>query len=195
MIDPRVRIAAFVLIAGVGNGACQLPRPNTTTPRMIEPRLVEPGKDADAAPAPNATPLRLIETQALGHLGRRLLHQLANGELTEDPVWRWSSSPDRYLDSALRMAVSSNPGLRLVDSRSAPVLAVTLLAFQLESGGSHQLVGAVEVQVIRADRVIDTEVIRAGEPLSTELPGDLSGAAGRLLQRLASDSLSQVTRH
>jgi hypothetical protein len=123
-----------------------------------------------------------------------LLHQLANGELTEDPVWRWSSSPDRSLDSALRMAASSNPGLRLVDSRGAPVLAVTLLAFQLESGGSHQLVGAVEVQVIRADREIDAEVIRAGEPLSTEMPGNLSDAAGRLLQRLASDSLARVTR-
>jgi hypothetical protein len=160
---------------------------------MIEPRLVEPG--APAAPTSNATPVRLIETQALGHLGRRLLHRLATGELTEDPVWRWSSSPDRYLDSALRMAVSSNPGLRLVDSRSAPVLAVTLLAFQLESGAGQQLVGAVEVQVIGLDRAISTEVIRAGEPLSAELPGDLSDAAGRLLQRLASDSLAQVTRH
>jgi hypothetical protein len=129
--------------------------------------------------------VRLIETQVLGHLGRRLLHRLANGELTEDPVWRWSSSPDRYLDSALRMAVSSNPGLRLVDSRSAPVLAVTLVAFELESGSSQQLVGAVEVQVIGADRVINTEVIRAGEPLSAEMPGNLSDAAGRLLQRLA----------
>jgi hypothetical protein len=160
---------------------------------MIEPRLIQPPDRA--ALFPNATPVRLIETQALGHLGRRLLHRLANGELTEDPVWRWSSSPDRYLDSALRMAVSSNPGLRLVDSRSAPVLAVTLVAFQLESGASLQLVGAVEVQVIDADRVINTEIIRAGEPLSTELPGNLSDAAGRLLQRLAPDSLAQVTRH
>jgi hypothetical protein len=92
------------------------------------------------------------------------------------------------------MAVSSNPGLRLVDSRSAPVLAVTLVAFQLESGADHQLVGAVEVQVIGADRAVNTGVIRAGEPLSAELPGNLSDAAGRLLQRLASDSLAQVTR-
>jgi hypothetical protein len=90
------------------------------------------------------------------------------------------------------MALSSNRDLRLVDSRSAPALAVTLLAFQLESGASHQLVGAVEVQVIGVDRVINTEVIRAGEPLSAELPGNLSDVAGRLLQRLASDSLAQV---
>jgi hypothetical protein len=139
--------------------------------------------------------VRLIETQALGHLGRRVLHRLANGELTEDPVWRWSSSPGRYLDYALRMAVSSNPSVRLVDSRSAPVLSVTLVAFQLESGAGHQLVGAVEVQVVGADRGINIEVIRAGEPLSAELPGTLSDAAGRLLQRLASDSLARVTRH
>jgi hypothetical protein len=160
---------------------------------MIEPHLVSSGEQA--ATAPNATPVRLIETRALGHLGRRLLHQLANGELTEDPVWRWSSSPDRYLDSALRSAVASSPGLRLVDSRNATVLALTLTAFQLDSGGSHQLVGAVEVQVTRADSVVNTGVIRANEPLSAELPGNLSDAAGRLLQRLASDSLAELTRH
>ena len=91
------------------------------------------------------------------------------------------------------MAVSSNPGLRLVDSRGARVLAVTLLAFQLESGAGQLLVGAVEVQVIRPDRAIDAKVIRASEPLSTNLPGNLSDAAGRLLQRLATDSLARVT--
>jgi hypothetical protein len=50
-----------------------------------------------------AAPIRLLDTQARGHIGRRLLHQRPDGELIEDPVWRWSSAPDRYLDTALRL--------------------------------------------------------------------------------------------
>jgi hypothetical protein len=156
---------------------------------MIEPRLDAPKEVADA---PNATPIRLIETQARGHLGRRVIHQLASGELTEDPVWRWSSPPNHYLDSAIRMAVASNPDVSLVDSRGAPALALTLIAFQLESGTSTQLVGVVEVQVIKGDRAIDTAVIRAAEPLSSDLPGNLAEAAGRVLRSLASDVLARV---
>lgn len=192
-MTPRSRTAvaclgAFAVLAAAG---CRLPRPDTVPTRMIEPTLDEPTVVADA---PRAEAIRLLETQARGHLGRRLLHQLASGELTEDPVWRWSSPPDRYLDSALRRAIAANPNVSLVDSRSAPTLALTLLAFQLESGASHQLVGVVEVQVFRADGTIDTAVVRAGVPTSEALPGNLASAAGSLLQRLASDSLQRVSR-
>ena len=47
--------------------------------------------------AADARPVRLLDTQARGHIGRRVLHQQPEGELIEDPVWRWSSAPDRYL--------------------------------------------------------------------------------------------------
>ena len=61
-------------------------------------------------------------------------------------MWRWSSAPDRYLDTALRLELAASPGLRLVDSASSPSLAATLLAWQLESVGGTRLVGAVEFQ-------------------------------------------------
>ena len=38
-----------------------------------------------------------------------VLYQQPSGELTEDPVWRWSSAPDRYLDTALRLELASSP--------------------------------------------------------------------------------------
>ena len=157
---------------------------------MIEPRLAEPS--AVAADAPNATSVRLLETQVRGHIGRRVLHQQPGGELTEDPVWLWASAPDRYLDSALRYAIASNPDIRLVDAGGAPSLAVTLTEWQMNATPSPRLLGAVEVQVTTTDRVVHSEIIRAEEPIAADLPGDLAAAAGRLLGRLAADCLSRV---
>jgi hypothetical protein len=178
-------------VACVGVGChVQLDRPDTVPIRMIEPRLVEPG--GVAADAPNATSVRLLETQGRQHIGRRVLHQQPGGEVTEDPVWLWASAPDRYLDSALRYAIASDPSIRLADVRSAPSLAVTLVAWQIEAAPSPRLVGAVEVQVTTTDRVVRSEIIRAEEPIAADLPGDLAAAAGRLLGRLATDCLSRV---
>jgi hypothetical protein len=123
-----------------------------------------------------------------------VLHQQPDGEVTEDPVWLWTSTPDRYLDSALRLAIASSPDIRLVDASGTTSLAVTVLAWQLESGASERLIGAVEVELTRTDRTIQSEIIRAEEPVGADLPGDLSAAAGRLLGRLASDCLARVTR-
>jgi hypothetical protein len=175
--------------------AC-LRRPTTTPSHMLEPQLLEPQLPQPATQvtkAPNATPVRLLDTQARGHIGRRVLHQQPNGELTEDAVWRWSSAPDRYLDTALRFELASSPDLRLVDTGRAPALAATLLIWELDSAGETRLVGAVEFQVTGADREVHTKVVRTSEPVSAELPGDLAAAAGRLLRRLASEGLTLVT--
>jgi hypothetical protein len=67
--------------------------------------------------------------------------------LTEDAVWRWSSAPDGYLDTALRLEAASSPDVRLVDTGRAPALAATLLVWDLESAGETRLVEAVEFQV------------------------------------------------
>ena len=181
----------IVLAVACLGGGCrvQLQPPDTVFIRMIEPRLVAPSV---VAVAPNATSVRLLETQGRGHIGRRLLHQQPGGEVTEDPVWLWASTPDRYLDSALRYAIASSPDLRLVDVRSAPSLAVTLVAWQIETTPSLRLVGAVEVQVTTTDQAVHSEIIRAEEPTAADLPGDLAAAAGRLLGRLATDCLSRV---
>lgn len=74
-------LGAAAVAIGMG---CALPRPTTVPGRMIEPQLVEPARDAPVA----ATPLlvRLLETQARAHIGRRLLHQRPDGELIEDAV-------------------------------------------------------------------------------------------------------------
>ena len=190
-----VRSAGLSLAAGavtIGMG-CQLPRPTTVPGRMIEPQLVEPARDAPVA----ATPMlvRLLETQARAHIGRRLLHRQPDGELTEDPVWHWSSAPDRYLDTALRLEMGASPNVRLVDVANAPVMVATLLEWQVESGSETKLVGAVEVRVTGIDHAVRTQVIRATEPVSGELPGTLAAAAGRLLRRLSSDALTSVVQN
>ena len=190
---PHPRSGAFVLlVAACLIGGCQLRRPDTIPSRMIEPLLVEPA--SVVADAPNALSVHLFETQARMHIGRRVLHQHPDGEVTEDPIWRWTATPDHYLDSALRLAVASNPGIRLVDVSSAPSLSVTVVAWQLDSGTSRRLIGAVEVQVTTPDRAVHTEIIRSSEPVAADLPGDLAAAAGRLLERLATQCLSRVTR-
>jgi hypothetical protein len=194
---PRSGTYVLVTIACLGEIGCQvqLRRPNTTPTRMIEPQVLEPQQSLPAPQvkkAADATPIRLLDTQALGHIGRPLLHQQANGELTEDGVWRWSSAPDRYLDTALRLAIESNPNLRLVDTSRAPELAATVLVWNLEEKEGMRLVGSVEFQVTGTDRVVYTKIVRASEPVSAELPGDLAVAAGRLLRRLASEGLSYV---
>src|SRR6185312_6707662 len=96
---------------------------------------------------PNAISVRLLDTQARGHIGRRVLLQQPDGELTEDSVWRWSSARDRNLDTALRLEVASKPNIRLVDTGGVPVLAATLLVWNLESAGGTRLVGGVEFQI------------------------------------------------
>ncbi len=197
-MTPMLRSATVLLIATLSSalGACELKRPETVSTRMLEPQLLEPQspKAAAEASAANARPIRLLETQARGHIGRRMLHQQPSGELTEDPVWRWSSSPDRYLDTAIRLELASQPGLRLVDSANAGALAATLLVWNIEAAnGGTQLVGAVEFQFTGLDRVVHTSVLRGTEPLSAELPGDLAAAAGRLLRRLADEGLRTVS--
>jgi hypothetical protein len=163
---------------------------------MIEPQLLEPQPsvpERQETKVANATPVRLLDTQARGHIGRQVLHQQSNGELTEDAVWRWTSAPDRYLDTALRLQAASSPDVRLVDTGRAQTLAATLLVWDLESAGGMRLVGAVEFQVTGIDRVVHTHMVRNSEPVSAELPGDLAAAAGRLLRRLASEGLAYVT--
>jgi hypothetical protein len=159
---------------------------------MIEPQLLEPQLSASGKPvtkADNATPIRLLDTQARGHIGRPVLRQQPNGELTEDPIWRWSSSPERYLDTALRLEGASSPNVVLVETGSATTLAATLLVWELESDGGIRLSGAVEFQVTGTDRVLHTQVVKANEPVSADLPGNLAEASGRLLHRLALDGI------
>ena len=194
---PRSGAYVLVTLVCLGGSGCQLrmQRPTTTLSRMIEPQVLEPQLSdpvTQVTKTPNATPVRLLDTQARGHIGRHLLRQLPNGELTEDSVWRWSSAPDRYLDTALRLEMASSPNVRLVDTGRARTLAATLLVWDLESAGENRLVGAVEFQVTGTDRVVHTQVARTSEAISAELPGDLAAAAGRLLRRLASEGVRYV---
>src|SRR5262249_23742541 len=146
----RIGLAAAVVLT-VGT-ACSLKRPDTPQVRMVEPQLEEPAKQ-DAS-ATNAMAVRLLDTQARGHIGRRLLRQQPGGELVEDPIWRWSSAPDRYLDTALRQEITSRSDVRLVDTATSASLAVTLVAWNLESAGETKLVGAIELQLTAADRTV-----------------------------------------
>ena len=187
--------AATLLVATIvclGATGCRLRRPDAVSVRTIEPQLLEPQteKPEQVTKAPDATPIRLLDTNAQGNMGRHVLHQQANGELLTDPVWRWSAPPERYLDMALRLQLEASPSMRLVDSSGAPTLAATLLVWDLESREGTQLVGAVEFQVTRTDRAVNTQLVRDSEPVLAEKPGDLPLAAGRLFRRLASRGLT-----
>jgi hypothetical protein len=191
MTRRRCRLACgfLIFLSGVVGAACQLPRPRTTGARTLEPLLVAPSPGS--ASNPEAIPVRLLQTQARGHIARRLLHELPDGELAEDPVWRWATSPYIYLDTAMRMALSSNPSVRLVDTADATGLTVTLLAWQLADAGTQPaLVGSLEVVVVGRDRTVRTQVLKDSESVSAELPGNLAAAAGRLMQRLAASSVA-----
>ena len=193
MIDAfRSKSCAVLMLASGCGLSCSLRRPDVISARVIEPQL--PEASVQQTTPSNPVPVRLLETQARGHIGRRLLHQQSNGELTEDAVWRWASTPDRYLDAALRAELASNSEVRLVDAGSAPALAATLLVWDLESAGETRLVGAVEFQITGSDRAVHTQVVRASEPVSAELPGNLAAAAGILLRRLASEGITRMPR-
>jgi hypothetical protein len=102
-------ILTLVCVAGVG---CQLRRPNSPAVRTIEPQLLEPPLPEPVNPvtkSTKATSVRLLDTQARGHIGPRLLHRQPNGELTEDSVWRWSSNPETYLDNGTSSGSSIEP--------------------------------------------------------------------------------------
>ena len=185
----------FAAVVGIGGVGCQLRRPSTVSPRMIEPQLIDPQTTEPVKQitrSANSIPIRLLETQARGHIGRRVLHQSQNGELTEDSVWRWSSFPNHYLDTALRQEVEANPNLHLVDSASAPAVAATLLVWDLESSGETRLVGAAEFQIIGTDRTVHSRVVRASESIAGNMPGDLAVVSGRVLQRLAAEGLASI---
>ena len=151
-------------------------------PQLLEPQLAEP---ASLVPkVPNAIPVRLLDTQARGHIGRRVLHQQPDGELTEDSVWRWSSAPDRYLDTALRLEVASNPDIRLVDVGRAPGARPQRSSCGISNlRVGHDWSGLWSFRSRALTGWLHTQVVRASEPVSAELPGDLAAVAGRLLRR------------
>jgi hypothetical protein len=186
------RALSLIAALGCAAAACQLRRPDIAPTRMIEPQLIDP------APAERrdggAVSIRLLPTTARTHIGRRLLLREPDGELVEDPVWRWSSAPDRYLDSALRLALQASTHLRSVDSGTAPAMAVTLIAWHVEAAGTARLTGALELVVTAADRGTVTQLVRDAEPVSAERPGDLAVGGGRLLGRLAAECLTRVQR-
>ena len=189
----RTPYRLLFMFASLALVACQLRRPTTAPSRVLEPQLLEPQlaeQPGTMAKNPNAASIRLLSTESHGNIGRRVLHRQPGGELTEDPVWRWSTPPDRYLDTALRLEVASNPKLRLVDAGDVPALGANLLVWNLESSGGTRLAGAVEFEVTGTDRVIHTQIVRGSESVTGELPGDLAAAAGRLMRRLASEGLS-----
>jgi hypothetical protein len=183
----------MLMLASLALVACQLHRPTTVPSRVLEPQLLEPQlaeQPGTVAKSPNAISIRLLSTESRGNIGRRVLHRQPDGELIEDPVWRWSTTPDRFLDAALRLEVASSPKLRLIDADDVPALAANLLAWNLESSGGTRLVGAVEFQITGTDRLVRTQIVRGSESVSGELPGDLAAAAGRLMRHLASEGLS-----
>lgn len=159
---------------------------------MIDPLLLE-GAAEPVVDEVDAVAVRLLETHARDPIRHRILYRTPEGELLEDAVWRWSSTPDRYLDTALHMAAASNPKVRVADTSKVSSLAANLLACYLESvpgGAGRHLVGVVELRITDPDHAVRPEILRAEEAVSGELPGNLAVAMGRLMRRLAADCLA-----
>jgi hypothetical protein len=86
------------------------------------------------------------------------------------------------------MAGASDPMVRLVGTSNARSLAVTIIAFHLESapnGSGRRLVGAVELRIKNREQIVWTQVVEAVEPVNGEMPGNLAVATGNLLHRIA----------
>lgn len=194
MIATIGRGAVWLALAVACGTGCRLSRPDLEPVRMIEPDLHQTRVVPAASTGAGATfDLRLTDTQARGHIGRRLLHRGPGGELVEDEIWRWSSAPDRYLDSGLRLALADQRTLRLVDAAGVPTMSVTLVEWYLDTSAG-QLIGAVELQ-LDDERGVRTELVRGQESVAAgSLPADLSAAAGRLLWRLALESIGRVRK-
>jgi hypothetical protein len=141
---------------------------------MIEPQVIEPQQPTpagDVTKAAGVVTVRLLDSQARGDIGRRVLHQQPNGVLTTDSVWRWSASPERYLDTALRLQAAASPDVLSVDTVNAPTLGAILLEWDLESAGGMRLVGAVEFQMTGEDRTVHTQLVRSSEPSFDRVAG------------------------
>jgi hypothetical protein len=193
----QTRYCVLLIAANFSLVACQLHRPTTTPSRTLEPQVLEPQlteQPGTVEKGSDAFSIRLLPAESRGNIGRRVLHRNPDGELTEDPVWRWSAPPNRYLDTALHLEVAANPKLRLVEAVDVSTIVATLLSWDLESTGGVRLVGEVEFQITGIDRVVHTQVIRGSEPVSGELPGDLAAASGRLMHSLAAEGLRRMLR-
>jgi len=163
------RTISLLLALAAAATACQLRRPDVVAARMIEPQLPEPTATDGSTSGPVA--VRILDTQSRSHIGRWVLHQEAGGELVEDLVWRWSSAPDRYLDSSLRLA-APHAGVQLVDVGNAPTMAVTLIAWNLYSRrpvGPHARDPRQRTGVVRA----------AGRPGSRRGPSHELAGSGK----------------
>jgi hypothetical protein len=183
----------FVTLMLVALAACsaKLQRPDVPPARTLDPPLVE-GAAAPVDPASDATAVRLVPVQS--QVGRRLLHQGADGERVEDAVWSWASSPDHYLDTALHLAAAADASVRVADRADVLALAATILRLHLGDGGAgRRLVGVVEVRLTGRDRTVETRILRAEEPVADQLPGDVAAGMARLLRRMAAESLGLVT--
>jgi hypothetical protein len=145
-----------------------------------------PGSQGPVAIAPDASRFRLLGVEAADPIRYRVLHRSSAGELTEDTVWSWSTLPSHLLATALSQGVAADPDLQMVETATAPAVAVTLLSWFMEdtAGGPH-LVGAVEVRVTDAERAVHTSLHEAAVPVSRDLPGNLAVQAAQLLGDLA----------
>ncbi len=153
---------------------------------MLDPRL--PTEAAEPVPtAVDAMRVRLLDTQSTSAVRFSILHRSVNGELREDPIWSWSTAPDRMLDRALHLTAAADADIEIVDRSDVLAIAATLVSLHLEAeaGQTPQIVGVVELRVIDSERIVRALVLHARETVSAELPGNVADATGRMLNRLA----------
>ncbi len=163
---------------------------------MLDPRL--PTEEAEPVQtAVDAIRVRLLDTQSTSAVRFSILHRSAIGELREDPIWSWSTAPDRIFDRALHLAAAADADIEIVDRSDVPAVAATLVSLHLESdvGQAPQIVGVVELRVIYSKRIVHAVVLDARGTVSAELPGNLADATGRMLNRLARMCWATVREH
>jgi hypothetical protein len=180
-------LLATTLLVGC---APKLQRPDVPPSRTLDPPLAT-GAVAPVADAADAISVYLASVQS--RVGRRLIHAGAGGEVSRDPVWSWSASPDRYLDTALHLAAAANPRLRVVERANASTLTATVLNLRIEpSADGRRLAATVEARLTAPDGTVTSRILHAEETISDDLPGNAADALARLTHRLARECLSLV---
>ncbi|MDA3961364.1 MAG: ABC-type transport auxiliary lipoprotein family protein [Planctomycetota bacterium] len=178
----------LVIVAALALSACGLIEPrNNAAPHIGEP---VPPQLEQVAPSADARVVRIARVDAREHLRHAVLTRSQDGELIPDPVWRWSTTPDRYLAEFLPLIASSLSEVRVEETIEATELRITLTAFDLVPGDQPQVNAAALVTTISPAGSSETHRVSVSLPAPEAKPRAVSETMSQVLVELCRQILS-----